>query len=298
MKTSRAAVGRAAGQIPVLLRTHARTMALSLRLLPRPLREALGLAYLLARASDTIADSGTVFREARIAWLERLAAGGPVDPAEGREFPREGFTARERELLDALPGLTVMLASSGDRDELADLWRQILEAQILDLRRFTPGTPPLDRQELERYCDLVAGSVGRSWTRLIARHEPRILKASPEELLPLASDYGRGLQLLNILRDRWADRTAGRSYVTEENVQGLIRETERLLLSGARYCALLRPGRILTASALPLDLARATLPRVAAAGTSQRAKLSRTAVRWVLVRACTSLWLPRRADPA
>jgi len=57
-----------------LLRAHARTMALSLRILPPSLRESLGLAYLLARASDTIADSGTMETGERIAWLEAIRA--------------------------------------------------------------------------------------------------------------------------------------------------------------------------------------------------------------------------------
>src|SRR5438094_289885 len=39
-----------------LLRSVSRTFYLSVRILPRSLREIMGVAYLLARASDTIAD--------------------------------------------------------------------------------------------------------------------------------------------------------------------------------------------------------------------------------------------------
>ena len=57
MKWGQESAGGAAEEMPDMLRVHARTMELSLRLLPCSLREPLGLAYLLARVSDTIADS-------------------------------------------------------------------------------------------------------------------------------------------------------------------------------------------------------------------------------------------------
>src|SRR5205085_6562347 len=40
-----------------LLRRVSRSFYLSLAILPRPLREPIGLAYLLARATDTVADT-------------------------------------------------------------------------------------------------------------------------------------------------------------------------------------------------------------------------------------------------
>ena len=43
-----------------LLASVSRSFYLSIRLLPRRLRAPIGLAYLLARASDTIADSADV----------------------------------------------------------------------------------------------------------------------------------------------------------------------------------------------------------------------------------------------
>jgi len=201
-------------------------------------------------------------------------------------------------LIDALPGFVALLSESPDRGELTGLWMEILEGQLFDLRRFTPGSAPLDRTELERYCDLVAGSVGRCWTRLIARYVPGTLLASGAELLSLASGYGKGLQLLNILRDREADRALGRRYVVEVEMAELLDLTCGWLDSGERYLRALRPGRILMASALPLDLAKATLPLLAAAPPGTRAKLPRSAVRGILIGSLRSLWLPRRADPA
>src|SRR5207253_10766072 len=52
-----------------------RSFYISIRLLPRALREPVALAYLLARTSDTIADSNAVPAEKRIELLDRFAAG-------------------------------------------------------------------------------------------------------------------------------------------------------------------------------------------------------------------------------
>jgi farnesyl-diphosphate farnesyltransferase len=291
----RSSAGRVAEEIPGLLRANARTMAPTLGILPRPLREPLGLAYLLARASDTIADSGSMPRGERISRLEGLAAG--ECPEEWVETTPPSFSRSEAELLGSLPGLLSLLGEHPDCDEITGLWRQILEGQLFDLRRFAPGSAPLAHAELEHYCDLVAGSVGRTWTRLIARHAPCVLLVPAAELLSPASEYGKGLQLLNILRDREADRAAGRHYLEEGALAEPLEQAREWLAAGEQYLRALRPGRILMASALPLDLARATLPLVASAPPGTRAKLSRPEVGRTIAAGLLSLVLPRRRDP-
>jgi len=70
-----------------LLKPVSRSFYISIRLLPRALREPVALAYLLARTSDTIADSSTVAVEKRIELLDRFAAGiAGKDEAIGREL--------------------------------------------------------------------------------------------------------------------------------------------------------------------------------------------------------------------
>src|SRR5258706_6701884 len=60
-----------APQLDSLLKQVARTFYLTLRILPRPVRWRVGLAYLLARATDTVADTSAVPIEDR---LEKLRA--------------------------------------------------------------------------------------------------------------------------------------------------------------------------------------------------------------------------------
>ncbi|HET9924737.1 MAG TPA: squalene/phytoene synthase family protein, partial [Methylomirabilota bacterium] len=57
-----------------LLRRVSRSFYLSLAVLPRAVRPTIGLAYLFARAADTIADTRLIDRASRIGHLETLRA--------------------------------------------------------------------------------------------------------------------------------------------------------------------------------------------------------------------------------
>src|SRR5216117_3031821 len=77
-----------------LLRQVSRSFYLSLAILPRPLREPIGLAYLLARAADTVADTRLIVREDRVRHVEtrrRPPCGARARPAPPR--PRAAAAA-------------------------------------------------------------------------------------------------------------------------------------------------------------------------------------------------------------
>jgi len=276
-----------------LLRRHARTFSLTLDLLPRSLRDPLGVAYLLARASDTIADCAGIPAARRLAVLRGLALRMESgDPGPWPSIDGEGYSPSQEELIRALPILFSVLDGRVDREELLLLWRTILRGQIFDLERFVPGAEPLGREELEHYCDLVAGSVGVVWTRLIAMHAPGTLRRPVSEMEALAAGYGRGLQLVNILRDRAEDRLLGRYYLGDVGFEEASAMAQRSLSAGMDYVAALAPGRIRLASRLPLDLAIKTLEAVIGEPEAERVCLSRRQVYLTLARALPSLWLP------
>ena len=60
--------------LDALLRATSRSFYLTLRVLPRAIRPQIGLAYLLARATDTIADTKIVPVERRLEALRALRA--------------------------------------------------------------------------------------------------------------------------------------------------------------------------------------------------------------------------------
>src|SRR5438876_11928465 len=84
-----------------LLRQVSRSFYLSLAILPRPLREPIGLAYLLARAAATVADTRLIVREDRVRHVETLrrGSGGADDDGAGVGRPcarRQAHAAQRR----------------------------------------------------------------------------------------------------------------------------------------------------------------------------------------------------------
>lgn len=245
-----------------LLKRVARSFQLSLRILPASLRPGLSLAYMLARASDTIADASSAPDFQRLALLRGLPDLFP------EKSPELGLQGSERELLLLLPRLLEALKTLPDRDEIRDQWRVILKGQIFDVERFAVGdssepAASLTPEELEKYTYLVAGSVGEFWTRLCFKHVPSYSAKPLGEMLPLARRFGQALQLINILRDRRSDADAGRIYIPDERFYVEMQHVAELLQSAAEYTAAIQPRALRAACALPLDLANQTLALVA-----------------------------------
>src|SRR5688572_26093025 len=127
-----------------VLRSVSRSFYLSLRILPRPLRDPLSLAYLLARATDTIADTPEPPAELRVEALlglvQAIQGGTPLETAAR---VRDSFAPlqrdeAERTLIHHLPALLEWLEESeaGDRAEVRTVLEKITRGQMLDLERF------------------------------------------------------------------------------------------------------------------------------------------------------------------
>jgi farnesyl-diphosphate farnesyltransferase len=245
-----------------LLKKVARSFQLSLRILPASLRPPLSLAYMLARASDTIADASSAPDFQRLALLRGLPDLFP------EKSPDLGLKDSERDLLQMLPRLLEALKTLPDQSEIIAQWRIILRGQIFDVERFTATNAeapaaPLTPEELEEYTYLVAGSVGEFWTRLCFKHVPDYSAKPLEEMLPLARRFGQALQFINILRDRRSDADAGRIYIPDERFYVEMQHVTELLESAAAYTSAIQPRALRAACALPLDLANQTLALIA-----------------------------------
>jgi farnesyl-diphosphate farnesyltransferase len=262
-----------------LLKKLARTFALSLRILPASVRPALSLVYMLARASDSIADASTAPAFQRLALLRALPDSYP------EKSPDLGLAGDERDLVARLPDLLTALEALPDAAEIKEAWRVILRGQIFDLERFEPsaaGEPakPLSPEELIEYTQLVAGSVGEFWTKMCFRHIPNYATKPLDELLPLARTFGQGLQMVNILRDRRQDSNAGRVYIPDERFYPEMQRASGLLQAGESYSSAVVPRALRAACKLPLDLACQTLALVAEHPLGLRVKVPRHKV-WI-----------------
>src|SRR6476619_6652848 len=98
--------------LTVLLRDVSRSFYLTLRVLPGAIRNQIGLAYLLARATDTIADTHLVPLPQRLEALNKLRdciAGKLAEPIEFDLIAQQQASASERILLERVEGAIFLL---------------------------------------------------------------------------------------------------------------------------------------------------------------------------------------------
>lgn len=202
-------------------------------MLPAKIRPQISLAYLLARATDTIADTLLIpVGQRRAALRQMRMAIRAVAEGSRAEMPDFGELAAAQEapagqgshgektllenaakLLDALGRLT-----PSDRGLVRDLLEIIIQGQESDLVRFgSAGAERIESfettRDLEEYTYRVAGCVGEYWTRMCRAH--LFVKADLDDTMLLASGirFGKGLQMVNILRDLPRDLRQGRCYI-------------------------------------------------------------------------------------
>jgi farnesyl-diphosphate farnesyltransferase len=313
-----------------LLRQVSRSFYLSLAVLPASLREPIGLAYLLARAADSVADTRLLPRGDRLAHLETLRrayAGEPADVAAVSRAcaPHRPHPAEQR-LLEHVDEAVARLErlGSGDRDQVRQVLATLTAGMVFDLTRF-PGedassVEALDTlEELDHYTYLIAGCVGPFWTALHAAHRPRLQRWNLAVMGARAVRFGKALQLTNILRDVPADLRSGRCYLPARELVALGLRPRDLLDSEATRRA--RPllhrllglaldhyevawqytlaiprleWRMRLACAWPLMIGLATLRELAAhpdpVGATNPLKVGRREVRAILARSLIAVW--------
>jgi farnesyl-diphosphate farnesyltransferase len=317
--TSRGDSGRRLRQLQTtILRSVSRSFYLSIRFLPAQLRGPIALAYLLARTTDTVADTTRIPGTVRMETLKMLADG--TQGKASRELVINQVAslvplqqnAAERTLLDSLPDCLEWLEQTGraDRDDIRAVLEKITHGQMLDLHRFDNRAKVCVLQtaaELDEYTYLVAGCVGEFWTRLCFRHLRDFASLIQDEMLALGRRYGMGLQLINVLRDAGTDLRAGRCYFPEDELGALgltaaqiLSESDRFqpiyerwmekaqdgLECGMQYSCAIRNRRVRAATVLPALIGARTLALLRKAGASalhQKTKVPRREVRAMIL---------------
>lgn len=287
-----------------ILKSVSRSFYLTISFLPRPLREPVSLAYLLARATDTMADTATIGCPIRLTTLRNFARviAGELDfnaiAQPLQDFAAQQSDRHERTLIENLRECIDWLAKldSADRNDIRSVLKTIVTGQELDLQRF--GDPAIvtslrTAAELEEYIYLVAGCVGDFWTKLGFRHIGTFASRSPEEMTKLGIEYGKGLQLINVLRDRGADAAAGRGYLPAEELAAVkpedvllrwLERAEAAIGAGIEYCSALTNWRVRFATALPALIGARTIALLRGAGNKTGAiKIPRREVRRILL---------------
>ena len=208
-----------------LLSQVSRSFDLSIRFLPAALQAPVAIGYLLARATDTVADTTALplaERQVLLTLISQAIETSQICTKRTAQlihltqaFAEQQTDPHERALMLALPQCLPLLYTLSDADQTSvrQVLGHITHGQQLDMARFGPGLHALTTEtELTHYTWLVAGCVGEFWTELCSRHLPGYSQLPQAEMMRIGRSYGMGLQRLNIIRDAGTDLAAGRCY--------------------------------------------------------------------------------------
>ena len=215
-----------------ILKGVSRSFYLTVRVLPGGMRNTVALAYLLARAADTIADTRALPPSQRLerllAFRRQLAWQSSPEAISGIvSGVREQGDASQAEtaLLDRIGGIFTLLEAMPERDRshtrsVVETLTQGMELDLITFPSEDSGrlaalhTP----EELDRYTYLVAGCVGEFWTSVAMSHDPRLSHWDADEMTIAGVRFGKALQLTNVLRDLPRDLRNGRCYLPESDL--------------------------------------------------------------------------------
>jgi farnesyl-diphosphate farnesyltransferase len=308
--------------------------------LPARVRPQIGLAYLLARTTDTIADTELVPPAQRLDALQKLRErilGQNSAPLNFGELAQKQNLSAEKLLLEKTEaGLAILQTLSPEDLKLVrEILTTITSGQELDLRRFSGASAQkivaLETEaELDDYTYRVAGCVGEFWTKVCRAHLfPKARLEDEKQFIADGIRFGKGLQLVNILRDLPEDLKKGRCYLPVEKLEPAklfpeillspaneakflplyhryLDEAESHLRAGWTYTNTLPFGqfRVRLACAWPILIGMKTIERLRAASVielRQHMKIShaeRNGIIWRSVLACPLPFAWRRLFPA
>jgi farnesyl-diphosphate farnesyltransferase len=199
-----------------------RTFALTIPQLPQGLRSAVTCAYLLCRIADTIEDEPALSPPETLAFLQRFSAvlagqGEPARLAQEIESRLSNRTlATERDLVSNMERVIRVMGRLNEPQRAAI--RRCVELMCSGMPRFqfTASLRGLAQSsDLDDYCYYVAGVVGEMLTDLFCDYSPEIARHRPA-LAALAASFAQGLQMTNILKDVWEDRSRGACWLPQD----------------------------------------------------------------------------------
>ncbi len=199
-----------------------RTFALTIPQLPAALRISVTNAYLLCRIADTIEDEPALSPPETHAYMQRFMAvlAGRGDPqtlgVELEKHLSERTLPTERDLVSNMQRVINVTAALSEPQRVAI--HRCVELMCYGMPRFQAtaslrGLPRLT--DLDDYCYYVAGVVGDMLTDLFCEYSPAIARHRAG-LQGLAVSFAQGLQMTNILKDVWEDRSRGACWLPQE----------------------------------------------------------------------------------
>lgn len=253
------------------LKETSRTFYLPVVRLPGGLREAVACGYLCMRGLDEIEDHPGLSSSAKVDLLGRLSLAfqGQSSLEAFDRVPIDQALQLHRE---TLPDVSLRLADWAMLAPAAiapRIWETV--AAMADRMAYWAGVNWMigSLEDLDRYTFGVAGSVGILLCDLLAFFEGAQVDRSQALL------FGRGLQIVNIVRNRPEDLARGIDFFPPSYTAERLAAYARECLERAEAYALTVPSRaFLAIYQIPLKLAYATLDAIARG----ESKLTREAV--------------------
>jgi farnesyl-diphosphate farnesyltransferase len=199
-----------------------RTFALTIPQLPLRLRTAVTCAYLLCRIADTIEDEPALSPPETLSFLQRFSAvlAGKGDAKLlAREIEQrlsDRTLATERDLVSNMERVIGVMTRLNQPQRAAI--QRCVELMCYGMPRFqfSASLKGLARSsDLDDYCYYVAGVVGEMLTDLFCDYSADIARHRPA-LSAVAASFAQGLQMTNILKDVWEDRSRGACWLPQD----------------------------------------------------------------------------------
>ncbi|MBK9209090.1 MAG: squalene/phytoene synthase family protein [Anaerolineales bacterium] len=210
-----------------LLRITSRTFAIGIERLPRILCDATTIAYLLLRVSDYLEDNEEMEAGEKVIllnlWINILREEKTIEALTSQltnadtNNPDAIVAQHSKEILLHLHSLPYAV-------------QEIIIHHVINstqgMARWTKLGPNVnDEKDLDDYMFEVAGRVGYLITQLFAWYSITI-RRKENEIMPLAREFGLGLQTVNVIRGIREDFDRGWVYIPKKFIMdmGLTKE--------------------------------------------------------------------------
>ncbi|MGE6719060.1 squalene/phytoene synthase family protein [Peribacillus frigoritolerans] len=233
-----------------LLKTS-RTFFIPISYLPKGLQEAIGAAYLCMRAIDEIEDHPGLPADSKVSLLQALSELPDAD------FKEEDLQKLFEPYKDDLPEVTLFLSDwvefcpPSAKDKVLESTKEMAEGMA---KWVIKDWQIHNEEELDDYTYYVAGLVGVMLSDMWNWYD------GTETDRELAIAFGRGLQTVNILRNREEDAERGVNFYPDGwGFNEMLAHTERNLALADAYIGEIETKEIIQFCKIPLELAKATL---------------------------------------
>jgi farnesyl-diphosphate farnesyltransferase len=198
-----------------------RTFALTIPQLPPRLRVAVCNAYLVCRIADTIEDEPALSALETREYLERFTAvvsgskpAAPLAHELARRLSDRTLPA-ERELVCNMERVTRVTATLGEQRAAIERCTALMCHGMHHFQQTASLRGLARTSDLDSYCYYVAGVVGEMLTELFCGYSPAVA-GQRAALSELSVSFAQGLQLTNIIKDFWEDRSRGACWFPQD----------------------------------------------------------------------------------